>query len=71
MKRLLAFTKLWADSADDRFMIFILTFSKKRGSKKRGSDISYKLSPQGDNLCEMSKSVFLEKYEKIFQIVIC
>ena len=45
----LTYTTLWANSADDKLMIFSLFF------QKIGIDISCKL---GDNLHEMSKSIF-------------
>ena len=39
--------------------------------QKIGFDISCKLFPKGDNLHEMSNSMFCEKQENIFQNVIC
>ena len=52
---ILTFTILWALSRgqiDETFLIF---------PQKTGFDISCKLSPNGDNLHEMSKPVFWEK----------
>ena len=61
----LTFTPLWANSADDKLMILILFFSKNR--------IWHFMQTVsiGDSLHEMTKSVFWEKYKKIFQYVEC
>ena len=60
---LLTFTMLWADSADDKLIIFFSYFSYELGS-----DTSCKLSPReticmkcqilGDNLHEVSDPIF-------------
>ena len=55
----------WANSVDVKLVIFSYF------SQKTGFDISCKLSPLGDNLHELSNSVFWEKQEKIFQYVVC
>ena len=53
-------TPLWANSADHTLMIiFFLIFTQKKGF-----DISFHVS-FGDNLHELSKPVFLEKYFEI------
>ena len=56
----LTLTTLWANSADDKLMIFFLF------PQKTGFDISQIVSI-GDNLYEMSKPVFWFKQEKYFK----
>ena len=59
----LAFTTLWANSADNKLIIFYIFFSQKIGF-----DISLQT---GDNVHEMSKPIFCKNMRIIFQIVIC
>ena len=56
----LTFTTVWANSADDKLIVFFSSFSQKMGF-----DISCSIST-ADNLHEMSKPVSLEKSEKYF-----
>ena len=57
---MVTFTTLWANSADDRLLIFLFF------SQKTGFNILCKLS--GDNLHEMLKPVFWEKKKKYFKM---
>ena len=58
----LTFTTLWAFSADDKLMIFFLFFPENRIWH------FMQIVSLGDNLHEMSNSVFWEKYEKYFKM---
>ena len=57
------FTTLWANSADDKLVIFFLYFSQKTGF-----DFSCKLSPKQDLAFQMSNPVFWGKCEKYFKM---
>ena len=60
----LTITTLWANSADDKLVIFSLLIPESRIWNFMQSSI-------GDNLHEVSDPVFREKHEKIFQYVVC
>ena len=61
----LTFTTLWANSADDKLMIFLFFFAKKYALKFHANCL------QRNNLHEMSKPIFLknlkqQQYFKLF-----
>ena len=58
----LPFTVLWANSANDKFIIFFLIFPRKQ-------DLTF--HAHGDKLYGIQESCFLRKNEKIFQYTYC
>ena len=65
VNRLLTFTALWANSADDKLRMLFLFSPENRIWH------SMQIVTIGDSLHESSNPVPLEKYEKIFQNVVC
>ena len=57
----LAITTLWADSADDKLMIFLFFPENKFWH-------FLQIVSWGNNLHEISKPIFLEKWEKYFKM---
>ena len=60
---LLTVTTLWANSVDAKVMIFFLFFPENRIRH------FMQIVSTGDNLHEMSKPVFWEKWEKYFNML--
>ena len=61
----LTFTALWANSADDKLMIFFLFFTIKQVLT-----FVCKLSPM-ETICMKCQTLFSGKIRKIFQTVVC